>query len=136
MRYLKGWDIKETFVGFFPTATTEGKVLCELVQKSLAKLGLDLSKVVGLCFDGAANMSGIHRGLATLLIQQSCPLGVYVHCHGHLLNLAVQDSMSDVALLRNALGTIKKIYTFLEASPKRHTVLHNIRFEVLDWLLL
>ena len=129
LRYLKDWDIKETFIGFFPTETTEGKVLCELVKKSLINLNINLAKVVGLCFDGAANMSGIHRGLATLLIEQCCPLGVYVHCHGHMLNLAVQDTISDIVPLRNALGTIQKIYNFLEASPKRHAVLHNIQHE-------
>ena len=54
---------------FFPTDTTEGQVLCELIQKNLTKLRFDLAKVVGFCFDGAENMSGIHRNTAVLSLR-------------------------------------------------------------------
>ena len=61
-----------------------------------SKLRLDPAKIVGLCFDGAANMSGIHRGLAALMIERCSPQALYVQCHAHLLNLAIQDTMSGI----------------------------------------
>ena len=69
LRYVIECIIRETFIGFYPTETTEGSVLCELVQKTLSELHLDPAKIVGLCFDGAANMSGTHRGLVALMIE-------------------------------------------------------------------
>ena len=51
-------------VGFHSTPSTEGETLFELVKDVFRKLGLSLEKVVAECFDGASNMSGVHRGLA------------------------------------------------------------------------
>ena len=53
-------------------------------------------------------------------------MAVYVHCYGHLLNLALQDTMTHVEVLRNALGTVQSLYNFIEASPKRHTMFMNL----------
>ena len=50
------------------------------------------------------------------------PLAIYVHCYAHRLNLALQDTMKDIAL-----GTIQAIYNFLEASTKRHFVLKSLQ---------
>ena len=73
-------------------------------------------------------MKGIHKGLATLM-KETSPLALYVHCYGHLLNLAIQDTMEEVEPLRNALGTIQGLYNFLEASPKRHAIFNDMNVE-------
>jgi hypothetical protein len=83
---------------------------------------------VGECFNGAANMSGVHKGLATRM-KECSPLVVYVHCYSHLLNLALQDSMTSIESARNALGMVQKLYTFLEASPKRHRIFQDLEIE-------
>ena len=49
-------------------------------------------------------------------------MSIYIHCYGDLVNLALQDTMTDVEPLRNALDTIQSLYNFLEASPKRHAI--------------
>ena len=80
-------------------------------------LQLELQNIVGECFDGASNMSGVNKGLSARMKVLS-PLAIYVHCYGHLLNLALQDTLTTVEPLRNTLGTIQSLYNFLEASPK------------------
>jgi hypothetical protein len=95
------------------------------VKTSINKLGLKLEDIVGKCFDGAANMSGVYKGLATRM-KECSPLSVYVHCYGHLLNLALQDTMTNIESIRNALGIIQSLYNFLEASPKRHRLFQDI----------
>ena len=61
---------------------------------------------------------------------KECSLrGVYVHCYAHILNLALQDTMSDVEPLRNALGTLQSLYNFLEGSPKRHAVFNSVKVD-------
>lgn len=91
-------------------------------------MNLALHNIVSECFDGASNMKGIHKGLATLM-KETSPLALYVHCYGHLLNLAIQDTMEEVEPLRNALGTIQGLYNFLEASPKRHAICSDMNVE-------
>ena len=112
---------KEAFIGFYSTKSTEGEVLYELVKSAITELNLDLKNIVGKAFDGAANMNGVHKGLSTRM-EECSPLGIYVHCYGHVLNLALQDTMTQIEPLRNALGTIQALYNFLEASPKRHAL--------------
>ena len=81
----------------------------------------NLKNILGKAFDGAANMNGVHKGLSTRM-EECSPLGIYVHCYGHVLNLAIQDTMTQIEPLRNALGTVQALYNFLEASPKRHAL--------------
>lgn len=128
LRYVLAGESKETFIGFFSTMSTEGEVLYELVKKVLREHGLKLEDIVGECFDGASNMRGKRKGVATRM-KECSPRAIYVHCYGHLLNLALQDTMSEVEPLRNALGTVQSLYNFLEASPKRHAVFSDIKVD-------
>ena len=114
---------KEAFIGFYSTKSTEGEVLYELVKSSITEPHLNLKNIVGKAFDGAANMNGVHKGLSTSLRMEECsPFGICVHCYGHVLSFALQDTMTQNEPLRNALGTIQALYNFLEASPKRHAL--------------
>jgi len=38
-------------------------------------------------YDGAANMSGIHKGVQAR-VRERIPTAQYVHCKAHVLNLA------------------------------------------------
>ena len=86
---------KEAFIGFYSKKSTEGEVLYELVK---SELNLDLKTIVGKAFNGAANMNGVHKGLSTRM-EECSPLGIYVHCYGHVLNLALQDTMTQIESL-------------------------------------
>ena len=118
-------ETKENFIGFFATASTEGEVLYELAKTAINKLDLRLENIIAESFDGAANMSGIRKSLATRT-KECSPLGIYVHCYGHLLHLALQDTMTEIETLCNALGTIQSLYNFLHGSTKRHALFKDI----------
>ena len=131
LRYVINGETKETFVSFFATASTEGEVLYELAKTAINKLDLRLENIIAECFDGAANMSGIRKGLATRM-KECSPLGIYVHCYAHLLNLALQDTMSEIETLRNALGTTQSLNNFLHGSTKRHALFKDIEIHEED----
>ena len=131
LRYVIDGETKETFTGFYKTNSTEGEVLYELVKAAVSKLESCLGNIIAECFDGAANMSGAHKGLATRMKEYS-PLGIYVHCYGHRLNLALQDTMTEIQPLRNALGIIQSLYNFLEGSTKRHAFFKRVESEEED----
>ena len=48
-------------------------------------------------------MSGKNKGLPTKL-KVCAPVSIYINCYGHLLYLALQKTMSEVKITRNALG--------------------------------
>ena len=126
LRFLIDVVTKEVFVGFYNTKCTEELALYELIKKVLAKLKLEIVNIVGQCYDGTSNMSGVHKGLA-IRVKGDSPKAVYVHCHTHRLNLALQAALAENEALRNTLGTVQSIYTFLEASPKRHALFGEVR---------
>ena len=117
---------KESFITFIQVDTTDGESLFNHVSKELEKLGLDPKDCYGLAMDGASNMSGKFRGLATRMKAIS-PLAVYIHCMGHQLNLVIKDTLSEVKLLKDTLGAVQSLYTFIEASPKRHSIFMNVQ---------
>ena len=128
LSYVADGIKKETFVGFYETKSTEGEVLYELVKKAACDLNLDLQNVVGKCFDGASNMFGIYKGLATRM-KECSPLSIYIHCYAHLLNLAIQGTIVQIEPLRKTLGQIQSLYNFIEASPKRHAIFNDIKID-------
>ncbi|XP_046841689.1 uncharacterized protein LOC124435777 [Xenia sp. Carnegie-2017] len=100
----------------------------ELLKTAIGRLELTLENIVAECFDGAANMSGPRKGLAARM-KECSPLSIYVHCHGHRLNLALQDTMTTIEPLQKALGVIQSLHNFLEGSPKRHSIFNDIKVE-------
>ena len=116
---------RESFLDFLEAESTTGEDLFELIVGGLRKLGLDVTRIVGMGFDGASNMLGGTKGVAARF-KEVAPMSVYVHCYAHLLNLAVKSTLSDVPLLRDTLGTVQQLYVFLEASPKRHSLFQKV----------
>ena len=86
---------RESFVGFYDTKRTNAPALLDLLKRATTSLHLEISKLVGECFDGASNMSGEHAGLSALM-KGVAPLSLYVHCCAHRLNLAIEDSLSSI----------------------------------------
>ena len=130
-RYVDSSDgtIQETFVGFHDTPSTTGQALCNLIQSVSQTLNIDLKKqLVGQCYDGASNMKGPYNGVQALM-KKEAPKAIYVHCNGHLLNLAVKATLTNVLVMKKALGTIQELYKFIEGSTKRHALFKTISVE-------
>ena len=66
--------------------------LADEIMRQLGQLGLDPSKCISQCYDGASVTSG-HLAGAQAIVQ--CTLGcgcLYVHCYAHWLNLVLVDT--------------------------------------------
>jgi len=122
VRYLDAvaGQVREDFLQFVPVYDVTGKALSTVILDSLSKFGVRIDKMRGQGYDGAASMSGHISGVQTH-VRQRCPLPVDVHCSSHSLNLAVSNAC-DVAAVRNCMGTIGAVHTFLN-TPKRNTLL-------------
>ena len=58
-------------------------------------------------------MSGKNKGLATL-VQEVERRAIYVHCFGHALNLAAQDTLKESTLLKNALDFTAEVIKLIK----------------------
>ena len=120
--------MNENFIGFFRATKTDGESLYNLVQTVLMRLELNIDDVVAQCYDGAANMRGIYKGVAAR-IKRDNPKAIYVHCNGHILNLVLVDAAKAVTTARNAFGIISELHNFMEASAIRHAMFQEMQKE-------
>ena len=63
-------------------------------------------------------MSGIHRGLQRLVLEENRK-ALYLYCAGHDLNLVLQDACSASCPISKALEHMNAIINFVRSSPKR-----------------
>lgn len=88
-----------------------------------------LSRCRGQCYDGAANMSGRRTGVATQ-IQLDEPRAIYLHCMGHSLNLAVQDTCRSIKIMSDTFDTILELSKTMKYSSKKKAMLLSLKEEL------
>ena len=120
-------NIREEFVGFHLCDDgTSGEAVKEIILNGVSDLGLSMDDCRGQSYDGAGNMAGRYVGASTL-IQNNFKKAIYVHCMSHRLNLCVADTCS-LPLVRNMMGTVRKLSSFFSNSPKRqHHLVNKIK---------
>ena len=112
------YDISEDPVGLVCLPNTTADTLTKVLKDLLLRCSLPLSLCRGQAYDGASNMQGKRKGLATQ-IKRDNPAALSVHCFAHCLNLCLQDAGRQITLLRNALDLVKEISKLIRFSPKR-----------------
>ena len=93
------WSVHEDFVGLIQTDSIDSNSLVHIIRDVLLRLDLKLENCRGQCYDGASNMKGCRKGVATQIMSEE-PCAIYTHCYGHSLNLACQDEIRVCACAR------------------------------------
>ena len=94
-----------------------GKHIAEGMNNFLHDNGLNVENVRWQGYDGASNMFSSRAGVQGRF-KEVAPLGMYVHCCGHCLNLVI-GRLSSLPEIRNFLDRLKNCCrTFLESSKK------------------
>lgn len=124
VRYVdkENFNITEQFLQFIPVHDLTGKAIATTILDQLQSMKVDIKKLRGQGYDGAASMSGKINGVQAH-VRSIVPSALYVHCSAHSLNLAVSNAC-EITGIRNCLGTIKTLYDFLN-TPKRQYVLSS-----------
>lgn len=73
----------------------------ESVVSDVKNAGIDLSRLLSQCYDGANVMSGKKGGVSGLLEQYLNRKIPYIHCFNHHLHLVVVKAVSDNDSLNN-----------------------------------
>jgi hypothetical protein len=116
----------EDFVGMYVTDLITSNALVALIKDVLLRMNLKLENCRGQCYDGASNMRGRINGVATQVLNEE-PRAIYTHCYGHALNLACQDTVRSVKVVKDATFEISKL---LKYSSKRNAAFKKIKDEI------
>lgn len=80
------------FVGFVMVQRTDAETITAAIDGFGNSCGLDMERLVGKGFDGAATMSGHVSGVSVRLQQLHPKAKYFTHCRNHALNLAIVAS--------------------------------------------
>ncbi|XP_065569223.1 52 kDa repressor of the inhibitor of the protein kinase-like [Artemia franciscana] len=108
--YSETLQIREEFIEFAVVEDLTGESLGQFILSRIEKLGLDMKLCRGQGYDGAPNMNG-HLSGAQAFISSKYPLGKYVHCIAHSLNLVLTDS-SKIAEIKHCTMVIREAVNF------------------------
>ena len=123
------FDIHEDFIGLVQLDRTDADSICQAIKDVLTRCILPLSQCRGQGYDGASNMMGHLRGVATQLRKEE-PTAIHVHCLAHCLNLCLQDAAKINKNVRVCLSLVMEISQLIRYSPKRTFLFNNIKNEV------
>jgi len=112
IRYIVGYEVMERLVGLVRVEDMSGKGLSSILKQRLQRLGLELTNIVGQCYDGASNMSGQYRGLQTEIKKDAGDKDT--HCYNHILALVLQQSASKIPLVVEVFTWLNTAYKFLK----------------------
>ena len=80
-------------------------------------------------------MKGHISGVSTQLLLEE-PRAIYTHCYSHSLNLACQDTIRSIRVLKDALDTTFELSKLLKYSSKRKATYKQIKKNKLLLLIL
>ncbi|KAJ8044812.1 Zinc finger MYM-type protein 1 [Holothuria leucospilota] len=122
LRYVdRHYTIQERFLKFIDVESSKSAELFNTQNSLLEEHGLDIEKIRCQGYDGASNMSGATSGLQAR-VKEKNELAYYIHCCGHVLNLVLADTCSEIPEVIIFFATIEKIYTFFTKSHPRYVV--------------
>ena len=78
-RWVEDGKPVEHFLEIVPMKSTDAKTIYSALIQFMKDKNIQISKLVGMGFDGAATFSGKHNGVQSLLKKNS-PHAVFVHC--------------------------------------------------------
>ena len=77
-------------------------------SKTDLRVGLSLTRLRGMAFDGASNMAAAFNG-AQALLRKKQPRALYVHCGAHCANLVAKVSCEASMVMRKALHAVNEL---------------------------
>ena len=116
-RWLVNGKPEEHFLTALHVRSTDAGTIEEALQSSLQQKQLDLRKLIGQGYDGAATFAGKISGVYKI-IQTSSAHAIYIHCSCHRLQLASIQAAASVKEIRMfCFGTLTSVWKLFYYSP-------------------
>ena len=132
LRYMVDNSVKERFLEFIEVKDKTAIGLSTAIKHVLEPLGLT-DKLVAQTYDGAAVMRGSVGGMQ-ILMKESYPNAIFVHCYAHQLNLPLQQvCASRISELEVFFADLAGFATFFSTSLKRTAALAETSDKWIPW---
>ena len=130
IRWISNSDLEvhEDVTGLYMINDISTETIVHVIKDALVQMNLGLNKCHGQCYDSASNMSGPRSGVAKQLHDKE-PRALYLHCHGHAINLAAGDTIKNCKVTKDALDVTFEV-SKLKFSLKRGAELEKLRNEL------
>ena len=116
----------DKFIGLYQVSTIDYESLVFAIGDLFLRINTKVADCRGQCYNGALNMSGTRKGVATIITKEESQ-DLCTHCYGHALNLAVADTVKHSKVCRDALDTAFEITRLIKFSPKRNAAFDQIK---------
>ena len=90
------------------------------------KKDLQVERIVGIGFGGAATFSGKKSGVQARM-KNFAPHAFFVHCHCHMLQLACVQAANSTPGIKQVYTTLTGLWKFFHYSPKRTESLKEVQ---------
>lgn len=118
-------DVEEYVLGLHSLERCDAATIHAVISDILCRFNINIQECRAVCFDGASAFQGQHAGVAVKM-QAKQPKIIVTHCHMHCVNLAVQETVSSVSIMRNFLQLVMDLINFFRESPKRCAIVRNV----------
>ena len=129
-RWEEGGSPEEHFLEIIHLKQANAESIYSSLVECLKDKDLQVSKIVGMGFDGASTFSGKKTGVQAR-IKKLSPHALFVHCHCHLLQLACVHAANSTNGIKHVYVTLTALWKFFHYSPKRAESLKMVQ-QVLD----
>ena len=116
----------EEFISLHLVEDIKSDTIVAVIKDILLRLNLGLSKCCGQCYDGASSMTGKKNGVATQILKIE-ERTLFTHCYGHSLNLAANDALKVVPIMKDAFDMTYEICKLIKFSPRREAMLDKLK---------
>lgn len=120
---LKSCTTQEEFLGFVELKSTTSEAIKSAIEEEMLKLDLSYDYLCVQGYDGDSNMAGHLSGVQTLITKQQISSSIYP-LHQPFFDLCITKT-GDIPVIRNMMGTVASISTFVSVSPNRTNLLMN-----------
>ena len=107
---------EEHFLEIVHLKQANAESIYSALVECLKEKNLQVSKIIGMGFDGASTLSGKKTGVETR-IKKLAPHALFVHCHCHLLQLACVQAANSTNGIKHVYVTLTALWKFFHYSP-------------------
>jgi len=118
-------NVDEHVLGLHSLDKCDATTINAVITDILCRFNIDIGLCRAVCFDGASTFQGQQAGVSAKMQEQQ-PKILNTHCHMHCVNLAVQETVSSVPIMRNFLQFVIDLINFFRQSPKRCAIVRNV----------
>ena len=117
---------EDHFIEILPLRKANAESICSALVEYCREKNIQLGRLIGMGFDGAATFS-CDKTRVQRRLKELSPHALFVHCHCHVLQLASVQAANDTPGIKHVYTTLMTLWKFFLYSPKCAESLEEIQ---------